>query len=180
MHSQDFISKIESEGFYKSALNLKTIHRIISSDSTVEIYSINVKNNQSKIIAFNHQGNFLLSFASICDNEISLSTFDGQLLFYALTYNQEQFILDKSTRINEAFNSFSNEVRLSSVSQTTKKATSEGCCRRQSSYSGCVNCSLDFFNINKWYMEAGLWTFAPEVMAALYASCIGAGSDASC
>lgn len=181
--SNDFIKELIANNINLTQLDLSNIIRISCFNTEVTILSVPIKHSELKIMAYVYEDTYCLYRTHKKDNKMNYYTFDDQLLFdvninehsLSITYN---YIED-----NNMLKNFSNNVFLSQTSkqsQANEIMTKEGCCRQQADYMGCVNCTLNHFGINKWYMQAAMWLYAPEVIGALYGSCIGAGPTAWC
>ncbi len=80
----------------------------------------------------------------------------------------------------EGFSDYVQSCEMKAQKLKSAKIVEKDCCRHGSTYMGCVHCTLDFFGIDNWYMQAALFRWATELNVALWASCIGAGPNAWC
>jgi hypothetical protein len=53
------------------------------------------------------------------------------------------------------------------------------CCRKESSWSACMNCTIDDCG-SSWLCKAAALVMPAELVAGFAVSCIGAGPDARC
>lgn len=185
-----FVKALEASGFNSKDFDLDNINKITTANTDVSIISSRFKESDKKIIAYFYEDHYFMFVAEIDCGQLSYRTLSNDVFFTANLDQQEYLVVNSRIEKSPEIQVFSDNVygcrieKLKNSSVSVFKSTSnegyEGCCRKQSSYMECVHCTLDSFHIDKWHMQAALWAFAPEVIAALYASCVGAGTNASC
>jgi hypothetical protein len=181
--SRNFIKELKSNGFNENELDVNNICRITCYNSLVTILSASLNGTQDKILAFVYNDKYCLLRVTKCANQFDYKTLDGNQLFNAYLDDHAGYISFYNLFKNNALEGFSDYVQFCEMkAQNLKRAhiVEEDCCRHGSTYMGCVHCTLDFFGIDNWYMQAALFRWATELNVALWASCIGAGPNAWC
>lgn len=187
--SSDFIKELLANKIDLFKLDLSKIIRISCFNTEVSILSVPIKYSELRIMAYVYDDIYCFYRVNKKGNKLYYYTFDDQLLSDVEINENDHSVAYNIIEKNHILNNFSNNVFLSQSSKQgyateimTKEAEimTEDCCRQETDYMGCVDCTLGYFHINKWYMQAAFFMYAPEVIGALYGSCIGAGPDARC
>ena len=112
----------------------------------------------------------------------SLMTMDDHL-YFSLKLDKQNRIGDLEVYENEEINSFNNAVYSLTYREESQDASSKSasaiCCRKESSWKACMNCTLDDC-ADSWVCKAAALIAPVELVAGIAASCIGAGPDARC
>jgi hypothetical protein len=185
--AQDYLEVLKSKGFDREQLDLNDIQRISCFNTDVTILSMPVKRGKQKIISYVFNDQYCVFTVSIEKDHWEYRSLDGEL-FVSANVSGNTFQIDSSKQ-NKAVEAFSSIVYNATVQPKTKsiKLKSTGsedagyeCCRKAPSYSECLNCTFSYFGINEWYMQGALALYTPELIIAIYTSCIGAGPNAWC
>jgi hypothetical protein len=179
--AQSFIKELISLGYTENQLDLEKIKRIVCIDSKVTILSIPLKGTKNSIVSYCYDEKYAVFVASIEKDKMKYeSAVDGEL-FVSAVISDNKIYFDTINK-NSMINTFSNYVYEKENKLTRQKesggikSTPADCCRKESSYTDCVTCSVRVFGV--WGFIA--YCIAPEILAAIMASCIGAGPNAWC
>ncbi|MEE4248430.1 MAG: hypothetical protein V2I33_23860 [Kangiellaceae bacterium] len=169
-----------------STLNSRDVKKFYFNNSPVIMYSISLKNSANKIIIYKYNDLYQIMKAEYYSIEskmqFNLKTLDDNM-FYSLQKDAKDRIGNIHIENNEKINNFNNEVYSIQMAQQnidlTTRVSEEGCCRQESGWSACMDCTVEACG-RSWLCVGALVIAGPEVMAGFAASCIGAGPNTFC
>lgn len=153
----------------------------------VLMYSIPTMDPEQTLIFYESKGLLLLSMANYGPAEgglmsFALKTMDDQS-YFSLKLDDQNRIGDLRVYENEEVLSFNRAVYSISLKEesqeTNLKDAAAECCRKESSWRDCMNCTTSDC-ADSWLCKAAGMVAPFELIAAMAASCVGAGPDARC
>ncbi|WP_458626435.1 hypothetical protein [Winogradskyella sp. PC D3.3] len=183
------IAKLQDNSIELKNLNMDIIKKFYLNNSDINMFSIPFMNSENMVIIYQFDNTYQVSVAEYNKldkfNEFKLKTLDNKL-YYSVEINDQNQIGGIVIADNDKIADFSNEVynisteKHNSLNHNSNNSQAKsGCCRQQSGWSDCMDCTVSYCG-SKWWCVAGLVAAGPEVLAAFGASCIGAGPNASC
>ena len=113
---------------------------------------------------------------------IQLKTMDDRE-YFTLELDDQMRFGELRVFENEEIKSFNKAVYSLTSMEEGQEATAKGaralCCRKESSWAACMNCTIDDCQ-GSWVCKAVAIIAPVELVAGFAASCIGAGPDAKC
>lgn len=179
------INTIKQNGINLSTLESKSVKKFYFNNSDILMYSVSIKNSESKIIVYKYDDIFQVNLAEYCtfDNirDFKLRSIDNQLL-YSVQLDNENRIGNLIIEKNEKLNKFSNDVyslRMEKHKMKSGLSANAVCCRREANWQACMNCTAEACG-RSWICVAALVVAGQETLAGIAVSCIGAGPDTFC
>ena len=176
-----------AEGVEEEFLMIDEAQKFHFNHTGVIMYSIPTRDPEQTLILYETEGLFQVSMAHF-------SPVENGLMYFALkTMDDHEYFslkLDDQNRIGElklfenekvkSFNKAVYSLTLSKESQDlTEKSVSATCCRKESSWSSCMKCTVNDCE-GSWVCRLTALIAPVELAAGLAASCIGAGPDSRC
>lgn len=167
--------------------NILGIKKCYINNSNIVMYTVPSISSDNRIVVYKHEELYQVNIAEFTPEgngitKFRMKTVDGALV-YGLSINEKNEIGEFVHSTNQEMNQFSNRVyeqekaKLGTTSSELKSVN--GCCRQESDWEGCFNCTTEFF-ARKWYGVIAYAIAGSEFVTAIGISCIGAGSNASC
>ena len=175
------------KGVEEESLMIEKTQKFFFNHTGVIMYSIPTRDPEQTLILYKTEGLYLVSMAhyrpaEMGRNSFTLKTMDDHS-YFSLKLDDQNLIGDLKVFENEEIISFNNAVYSLTYKEksqeTTLKGASASCCRKESSWSACMNCTLDGC-AGSWICKAAAIIAPAELVAGMAASCIGAGPDARC
>lgn len=175
-------------GIEKSQIIERDIKKLFLNNSEIIMYSLQLKELDKSLIIYKYDDIYQVSIASFYDidngiKQFKITTID-ETPFYSIKINKENKMGDFILNTNSQMNEFSNQVYTKHLQKhkiefNNSSAKSAGCCRNESSWSGCMNCTVSACGTS--WVCAGAFGIAPrEMLAAFAVSCVGAGPNTFC
>ena len=176
-----------AEGVEEEFLMIDEAQKFHFNHTGVIMYSIPTRDPEQTLILYETEGLYQVSMAHFRPVE-------GGLMYFALkTMDDREYFslkLDDQNRVGElrlfenervkSFNKAVYSLTLSEESQDlTEKSVSATCCRKESSWSNCMKCTVNDCE-GSWVCRLTALIAPVELAAGLAASCIGAGPDSRC
>ena len=176
-----------AEGVEEEYLMIDEVQKFHFNHTGVIMYSIPTLDPEQTLILYESEGLYQVSMAHFRPAE-------GGLMYFALkTMDDREYFslkLDDQNRIGElkvfenekvkSFNKAVYSLTLSEESQDlTEKSVSAPCCRKESGWSNCMECTVNDCEAS-WVCRLTALIAPVELAAGLAASCIGAGPDSRC
>ena len=175
------------EGVEEESLMIEEARKFFFNHTHVIMYSIPTLDPEQTLILYETRGLYQVSMVHFRPAE------QGRMFFALKTMDDRDYFslkLDDQMRMGE-LKVFENEER-KNFNQTVYsltyreesqdealKGSSAICCRKESSWSGCMNCTLDDCS-GSWICKAAALIAPAELVAGFAVSCIGAGPDSRC
>jgi len=174
-------------GLEEGFLRIGEAQKVYFNHTGVIMYSIPTMDPEQTLILYESRGLFQVTMAHYAPAE------RGLMSFALLTMDDRQYFslkLDEQNRIgelkvfeNEKINSFNRAVYSLNLTEEspelTGKNVSAPCCRQESSWSDCMDCTISDCG-DSWVCKAVAMIAPVELIAGFAASCIGAGPDSRC
>lgn len=167
----DFINEISRNSIDTSVLDLDDITQILFYDYETTVISIGYKHSSDKIIAYEHNDEYVLMQSTNVSNNYEITTIDGNNFIDVVHFPENKNAEITKTYDNNLVTSFSDSI------YTDEYASKSGdvCCRKRG-YVGCVQCST----FDNGLLNVLIGALVPELAVAVLVSCIGAGPNAWC
>jgi len=176
-----------ANGVEEGFLMIRKAQKFFFNHSGVIMYSIPTLDPEQTLIIYEAKGLFQVSMAHYGPAEggmmqFALKTMDDQD-YFSLKLDDQMRMGELLVYENEEVKSFNRAIYSISLSEESRDETLKGssaiCCRRESSWSDCMNCTIDDCS-SSWLCKV-VGMIAPAELAAGFAvSCIGSGSDSRC
>jgi len=175
------------KGVEEESLMIEKTQKFFFNHTGVIMYSIPTRDPEQTLILYETKGLYLVSMihyrpAEMGRNSFTLKTMDDHS-YFSLKLDDQNRIGDLKVFENEEIISFNNAVYSliykEESQETTLKGASASCCRKEGSWSACMNCTLDGC-ADSWICKAAAIIAPFELVAGMAASCVGAGPDARC
>lgn len=167
----DFINEISRNSIDTSVLDLDDITQILFYDYETTVISIGYKNSSDKIIAYEHNDEYVLLLSKNVSNNYEITTLDGNNFIDVVHFPENKNAEITKTYNNGLVTSFSDSI----YSDEYASRGGDVCCRKRD-YVGCVQCST----FDNGLLNVLIGALVPELAVAVLASCIGAGPNAWC
>ncbi len=184
---EQIIRSALANGVEEAFLMVEEAQKFFFNHTDVIMYSIPTLDPEQTLILYETKGLYQVSMAHYRPAE------QGRMAFTLKTMDDRDYfslILDDQMRMgelkifeNEEIKSFNKTVYSLTYREESQdaslKETSAICCRRESSWRGCMNCTTSDC-AESWLCKAAGIVAPFELIAGMAASCIGAGPDARC
>ena len=153
----------------------------------VIMYSIPTQDPEQTLILYKSKGLYQVSMIHLRPAEegrmaISLRTMDDRDVF-SLKLDDQMRMGELEVSENEEIKSFNRAVYSLTYQEESQEMTRKGadaiCCRKESSWSACMNCTIDDCG-GSWVCKAVALVAPAELVAGFAVSCIGAGPESRC
>jgi hypothetical protein len=176
-----------AEGAEEGFLNLEGAQKFFFNHTDVIMYSIPTLDPEQTLILYESHGLYQVSMAHFRPVEGGLMKFTLKTMddrdYFSLKLDEQNRMGDLRIFENEkikGFNKAVNSLTLKEESQDEQlKGASAICCRKESSWSECMECTVDDCS-GSWVCKVVAMIAPAELVAGFAASCIGAGPDARC
>jgi hypothetical protein len=174
-------------GVQQEFLMIEEAQKFFFNHTGVIMYSIPTLDPEQTLILYEIKGLYLVSMAHFWPAEqgrmsFTLKTMDDRD-YFSLKLNDQMRMGELTVSENEAIKSFNRAVYSLTYKEESHDMTVKGasaiCCRKESSWSDCMNCTLDDCS-DSWLCKAVALVAPAELVASFAVSCIGAGPDSRC
>lgn len=175
------------EGVEEEFLMIEEAQKFFFNHTGVVMYSIPTQDPEQGLIIYETMGLFQVGMVHYRPAEqgrmsFSLKTMDDRT-YFSLKLDEQNRIGDLMVFENEEMKSFNEAVYSLTYMEESQDATVKGasaiCCRREGSWSECMNCTIDDCT-DSWVCKAAAMIMPRELLAGMAVSCIGAGPKAIC
>ena len=175
------------EGLDKDFLMIESVQKFFFNHSEVIMYSIPTADPEQTVILYAARGLYQVGMAHYRPDEkghmsFTLKTMDDRD-YYSLRLDEQMRMGELKVYENDEVKRFNETVYSLTYMEESQEASPKGanaiCCRRESSWSACMNCTFDDC-ADSWICKAAGIIAPKELVAAFAVSCIGAGADARC
>jgi hypothetical protein len=184
---EQLISAALEKGVEKEFLLTEEARKFFFNHTGVIMYSIPTLDPEQTLIIYETEGLYLVSMAHFRPAEqgrmaFSLKTMDDRD-YFSLKLDDQMRMGELKVSENEEIKSFNRTVYSLTYREESQDAALKGanaiCCRKESSWAACMNCTIDDCQ-DSWICKAAGIIAPLELVAGFAASCIGAGPDARC
>ncbi len=171
------------EGF----LMIEEAQKFFFNHTGVIMYSIPTLDPEQTLILYESMGLYQVSMAHFGPTEgghmsFALKTMDDYD-YFSLKLDDQMRIGEFRVSENEEVKSFNRAVYSISLKEESQDETLKGksaiCCRKESSWSGCMGCTASACS-GSWLCKVVAIVAPVELIAGFAASCIGAGEGSRC
>jgi len=153
----------------------------------VLMYSIPTLDPEQTVILYETRGLYQVSMAHYRPAEAGLMHFELKTMddrnYFSLKLDDQMRMGELKIFENEKIKSFNRAVYsltyLEESQEVTLKGAEAECCRKESSWKACMNCTINDCG-DSWVCKAVALIAPVELVAGFAASCIGAGPDSRC
>ena len=176
-----------ANGVEEEDLMIEEAQKFFFNHTGVIMYSIPTLDPEQTLILYESKGLFQVSMAHYGPAEggqmsFALKTMDDRD-YFSLKLDDQNRIGDLRVYENEEVKSFNRAVYSISLKEESQDETLKGssaiCCRKESSWSSCMNCTVDDCS-GSWLCKVVAIVAPAELIAGFAVSCIGAGEEARC
>lgn len=175
------------QGLEEAFLLLEEAQKFFFNHTDVIMYSIPTLDPEQTLILYETMGLYQVSMAHFGpagggNMSFSLKTMDDRD-YFSLKLDDQMRMGELKVYENEEIKSFNRTIYSLTYTEesqdvTTKSATAD-CCRNESSWSDCMDCTVNDCQ-GSWLCKIVGIVAPVELVAGFAASCIGAGPDARC
>ena len=151
------------------------------------MYTVPTMDPEQMVILYEAMGLFQIGMAIYQPAEegkmsFRLTTMDDRD-YFSLKLDDQLRIGDLKVYDNEEIRRFNQTVYSLTYREESRDETAKGadaiCCRKESSWSDCMNCTIDDCQ-ESWVCKAAAMVLPRQLLAGFAVSCIGSGPDALC
>jgi hypothetical protein len=175
------------QGVDEEFLLIEEAQKFFFNHTDVIMYSIPSYDPEQTLILYESKGLYQLAMVHLTPLvegklAIRLKTLDDRD-YLSLKLDDQMYIGDLKVFENEEILAFNQSVYSLTYLEESQggdlKDADAECCRKESSWSGCMNCTIDDCG-GSWLCKAAALVMPAELVAGFAVSCIGAGPDARC
>jgi hypothetical protein len=175
------------EGLDRDFLMIESVQKFFFNHSEVIMYSIPTLDPEQTMIIYAARGLYQAGMAHYRPADkgrmsFTLKTMDDRD-YFSLSLDEQMRMGELRVQENQEIKSFNQAVYSLTYREESQEASPKGvraiCCRRESSWSACMNCTFNDC-ADSWICKAAGIIAPTELVAAFAVSCIGAGPDARC
>jgi hypothetical protein len=187
LEREQVVSAALAEGADEGSLMIEEAQKYFFNNTGVIMYSVPTLDPEQTLIVYESRGLYQVSMAHYRPAEggtmqFTMKTMDDRD-YFSLKLDDQNRIGDLKVYENKQIKCFNKAV----ISLTLEEESQEGivkgssatCCRRESSWSACMHCTLDACQ-GSWVCKATAIIAPAELVAGMAASCIGAGPNSRC
>ncbi len=176
-----------ANGVEEEILMIEEAQKFFFNHTGVIMYSIPTLDPEQTLILYESKGLYQVSMAHYRPAEgdkmyFALKTMDDRN-YFSLKLDGQNRMGELKVFENEKVKSFNRAVYSLTLKEESQAVTTKGaaaiCCRKESSWSDCMNCTVDAC-AGSWVCKLTAIIAPMELAAGLAASCIGAGPDSRC
>lgn len=174
-------------GVEEEGLMIEEAQKFYFNHSDVIMYSIPTLDPEQTLILYESKGLYQVSMAHYRPAEgdrmyFALRTMDDRD-YFSMKLDGQNNMGELRVFENEEVKNFNKAVYSVTLKEQSQLGTTKGataiCCRKESSWSACMSCTVDDCG-GSWVCKFVAIIAPAELAAGLAVSCIGAGSDARC
>ena len=187
MERDHIIREARGKGVEESFLMIEEAQKFFFNHSDVIMYSIPTLDPEQTLILYESNGLYQVSMAHFRPAgggvmSFALKTMDDRD-YFSLKLDDQNRLGELKVSENEEVKSFNKAVysltlREESQDVTAKSATAD-CCRKESSWSDCMDCTVNDCE-GSWLCKIVGIVAPVELVAGFAVSCIGSGPDSRC
>lgn len=175
------------QGVEEAFMLVGEAQKFFFNHTDVIMYSIPTLDPEQTLIMYETKGLYQLSMAHFGPAGGGLMSFTLKTMddrdYFSLMLDDQNRIGDLQVSENEAIKTFNESVYSLTLKEESQETSVKGaaaiCCRKESSWSDCMDCTVNDCE-GSWLCKI-VGIIAPvELVAGFAASCIGAGADARC
>jgi hypothetical protein len=175
------------QGVEEEFLVIEEAQKFFFNHTEVIMYSIPTLDPEQTLILYETRGLYQVSMAYYGPAEegrmsFTLKTMDDRD-YFSLKVDAQNRMGELKVFENDEIQSFNNTIYSLSYQEESQdvslKGTNAECCRKESTWKGCMSCTIDDCS-GSWACKVVGIVAPVELIAGFAASCIGAGEDARC
>jgi hypothetical protein len=175
------------KGAEEEFLIIEEARKFFFNHTGVIMYSVPTLDPEQTLIVYESKGLYQVGMACWRPAEkgcmsFTLKTMDDRE-FFSLKLDEQMRMGELKVSENEEIKGFNSAVYSLTYKGESREASPKGtsaiCCRKESSWKECMNCTIDDCQ-GSWVCKAVAIIAPLELVAGFAASCIGAGPDARC
>jgi len=184
---EQIVREAQVNGVEEEFLMIEEAQKFFFNHTGVIMYSIPTLDPEQTLILYKSMGLYQVSMAHYSPAEgglmsITLKTMDDRD-YFSLKLDDQMQIGELRVCENEDVKRFNRAVYTLSLKEESQdeslKIASAICCRKESSWSGCMTCTANDCE-GSWLCKVVAIIAPVELVAGFAASCIGAGEDSRC
>ncbi len=184
---EQIVREALANGVEEEDLMIEEAQKFFFNHTGVIMYSIPTLDPEQTLILYESKGLYQVSMAHYRPSEdghmsFALKTMDDRDCF-SLKLDDQMRIGELRVSENEKVKSFNRAVYTLSLKEESQDETLKGvsakCCRKESSWSGCMGCTATDCS-GSWLCKIVAIVAPAELIAGFAVSCIGAGDGARC
>ena len=184
---EDIVREARANGVEKDELLIEEARKFFFNHTGVIMYSIPTLDPEQTLIVYESKGLYQVTMAHFRPAEngrmaFSLKTMDD-CSYFSMKLDDQNRIGELDVFENEQLQSFNSAVYSIAVKEEngdeTLKGTSASCCRKEGSWSDCMECTSNDCQ-GSWLCKVVAVIAPVELIAGFAVSCIGAGPDSIC
>jgi len=175
------------QGVEEAFLMIEEAQKFFFNHTEVIMYSIPTIDPEQTVILYESMGLYQVSMTHFGPAEGGVMSFTMRTMddrdYFSLKLDNENRIGDLKVSENEVIKTFNETVYSLNLKEESQEITLKGvtapCCRKESSWSDCMECTTSDC-LGSWLCKI-VGIIAPkELIAGIAVSCVGAGPDARC
>ena len=184
---EEIVREALNNGVEEGFLMIEEAQKFFFNHTGVIMYSIPTLDPEQTLILYESMGLYQVSMAHFGPAEgghmsFALKTMDD-LDYFSLKLDDQMRIGELRVSENEEVKSFNRAVYSISLKEESQDETLKGisaiCCRKESSWSGCMSCTASDCG-GSWLCKIVAIVAPAELIAGFAVSCIGAGEGSRC
>jgi hypothetical protein len=182
---ETIINAVRDKGVDLNTLNVKDVKKFYLNNTDILMYSISMKESEKEMFIYQYADLYHVNIVELSPignkRQFILKTLDNQLV-YSLQLDNENRIGNFIVEKNPEMKTFSKDVydlRVKEYNLKTTAVAEDDCCRHESGWSDCVDCSVEACG-RSFFCVASIVASGSAVVAGIAVSCIGAGPNAWC
>ncbi|MDF1574070.1 MAG: hypothetical protein P1P86_02620 [Bacteroidales bacterium] len=184
---EQIVREALENGVEEEFLMIDQAQKYFFNHTAVIMYSIPTLDPEQTLILYETGGLYQVSMAHYRPAERGLMYFELKTMddhnYFSLKLDDQMRMGELKVFENEKIKSFNSAVYSLTYMDESQEKSLKGaeaeCCRKESSWKACMNCTLDDCS-SSWLCKATSLIAPVELVAAFAASCIGAGPDSRC
>jgi len=184
---EQIVRETLSNGVEEEFLKIEEAQKFFFNHTGVIMYSIPTLDPEQTLILYESMGLYQVSMAHYGPAEGGLMSFALQTMddrnYFSLKLDGKMRIGELRVSENEDVKRFNRAVYTLSLKEESQDMTLKGasamCCRKESSWSGCMTCTANDCE-GSWLCKVVAIIAPVELVAGFAASCIGAGPGSRC
>jgi hypothetical protein len=175
------------QGVEEAFLLIEEAQKFFFNHTEVIMYSIPTIDPEQTVIIYETVGFYQVSMTHFGPTEGGVMSFTMKTMddrdYFSLKLDDENRIGDLKVSENEMVKTFNETVYSLTLGEESQEFTAKGataaCCRKESSWSDCMECTTSDC-LGSWLCKITGIIAPKELIAGIAVSCIGAGPDARC
>lgn len=177
----------QEQGVEEAFLLIEEAQKFFFNHTDVIMYSIPTIDPEQTLILYETMGLYQVSMTHFRPAEGGVMSFTMKTMddrdYFSLKLDDQNRIGDLKVSENEEIKTFNRAVYSLTFREESQDITAKGaaaqCCRKESSWSDCMECTTSDC-LGSWLCKIVGIVAPKELIAGIAVSCVGAGPDARC